>query len=185
VALVVSSGCDRAAEEPEPDTKARAVSSAPQLIWQAPPAWNVERTAERGEYRAKYKIPTAGDSKHEAEVLISYLGKGKSADVAGALTDLLGEFEGPGSSNPTRETFQVGDLEVSMLEVGATYKFPMGPRMGPKKKAPATVIKANWRGIIYGVSSKERGHWLFQMVGPNDTVVAARSSFRAMIEGLR
>jgi hypothetical protein len=183
--MLAALGCDQAPEEPAPASSVPTVSSAPQLIWQAPPTWNVERTAEHGEYRAKYQIPSAGNAKHEAEVLVRYLGRGSKADVTTAIDELLSDFEGPGSMNPTRESFEVGSMKVTMLEVGATYKFPMGPRIGPKKKAPAQVIKDNWRAIAYGVKTTDRGSWFFRMVGPNDAVVAARSSFRAMIEGLK
>jgi hypothetical protein len=76
-------------------------------------------------------------------------------------------------------------MQVAMLEVGATYKFPVGPRIGPKNKAPATVLKEHWRAIAYGVKTKDRGNWLLRMVGPDDTVAAARSSFRSMVEALK
>lgn len=180
-----SQSCERAPAEPEGPDAAHPIASVAPLLWAPPPSWNVERTAASGQYRAKYRVPSAGDAKHEAEVLVTYLGRGKESEVDDALADLLLQFEGEGSKKPTRESFEVGAFRVRMLDVGATYKFPMGPPVGSKKRAPAHVIKEGWRAIAFGVIASDRGNWLFQMVGPSDTVEASRSSFRAMIDGLR
>ena len=47
------------------------------------------------------------------------------------------------------------------------------------------MLKEDWRAIAAGVETKDRGNWYFQLVGPNDTVLAARSSFHDMLRSLR
>lgn len=180
--LLAMTGCESAPAEPTPSRPKPVQERAPSLEWTAPPTWNVERTAESGEYRAKYSIPTSGDAKHPAELLVSRIG---NADVEERLEALLADFEGPGKEAAKREELTVGELTVSVLEVGATYKFPMGPPIGPNKKAPAHVIKDNWRAIGAGVKTKDRGNWFFRLVGPSDTVEGARSAFMAMLNGLK
>lgn len=180
--LLGMASCESAPAEPTPSKPRAAPERAPSLEWTAPPTWNVERTAESGEYRAKYSIPTSGDAKHPAELLVSRIG---NADVKERLDALLADFEGPGKEAAKRQELTVGDFTVTVLEVGATYKFPMGPPIGPNKKAPAHVIKDNWRAIGAGVTTKDRGNWFFRLVGPSDTVEGARSAFMAMLNGLK
>lgn len=182
--MALLAGCENAPEEPTSNQPVAAPKTAKPLVWTPPPTWNVERTADKGEYRAKYTIPTAGDAKHPAELLVTYLGTGTQADVDAKLTGLLAEFEGEGVKNAKREELKVGDFTVKIMEVGATYKFPMGPPMGPNKKRAAHVIKENWRAIGAGVETSDRGNWFFRFVGPNDTVEGARSAFMAMMRGL-
>jgi hypothetical protein len=184
VALVTA--CEDKLDEPAPSPRRSTLQQSAKpiktLTWTPPPTWNVERTAQRGEYRAKYSIPTAGDAKHPAELLVSKIG---SASVDEKLSALLAEFEGEGVKKATREEMKVGDYTVKILEVGATYKFPMGPPMGPKGKRAAHVIKENWRALAAGVETNDRGNWFFRLVGPNDTVEGARSAFIAMMKGLK
>jgi hypothetical protein len=180
----MAAACEERKIEPTSSRPVQTVKPAKTLEWTPPPTWNVERTAKSGEYRAKYTIPTTGDSKHPAELLVSKLGTGKKADVDAKLDALLAEFEGEGVKAAQRKELQVGDFVVKVLEVGATYKFPMGP-VGPNQKRAAHVIKDNWRAIGAGVETKDRGNWFFRFVGPNDTVEGSRSAFMAMLENLR
>ncbi len=180
-ALATTLGCESAPEEPVSDSPAMR-PSAPTLTWTAPPTWNVVRVAQSGEYRAKYEIGASGDGKHKAELLVSNIG---SKSVDDPLRRLLADFEGPGVDDVARKEMAVGAFTVKTMEVGATYKFPMGPRVGPDKKAPVQALKKNWRAIGAGVETEDRGNWYFQLVGPSDTVEAARSAFIAMLQGVK
>lgn len=177
-------GCEDAAPEPTSTPHVATTKSAKTLVWKAPPTWNVERTADKGEYRAKYTIPTTGDSKHPAELLVSKLGGGKQGDIDAKLAAVLTEFEGEGVKNAQRKELTVGDYQVKVLDVGGTYKFPMGPPVGPNQRRAAHVIKENWRALVAGVETKDRGDWFFRLVGPNDTVEGSRSAFMSMLENL-
>jgi hypothetical protein len=185
VGILLLAACNRTPEEAAVGTSARPAQSAPTLEWSAPPTWNVERAADRGTYRAKYSIPTQGDAKNPGELLVRHLGSGQKADPAAEIQSFLGEWEGPGSADVTREKLTVGAIDMEMVEVAGTYRYPMGPPVGPNKKVPAHVIKEGWRGIAVGVRTKDRGNWLFRLIGPSDTVEGARGAFRTMLEGMK
>ncbi len=178
--------CEQAPAEPTPSpSAARPVRTANSLSWTAPPTWNVERVANQGLYRAKYTVPMAGDAKHTAEVMVSRVDAARGGDLQETIAGFLGLFEGAGKTPPKPEQLEVGDFEVTWVEVAGTYRFPMGPPVGPKKQAAAHVLKKGWRGVVAGVKTKSRGSWFFRLVGPDDSVAAARSSFRTMIETLK
>ena len=180
----VACGCEQAPAEPEQSTsRPRTVASSRGLLWTAPPAWTVQRLAKRGEYRAKYSVPAQGNGKHPAELLVSHLGN--SAAIKTNLDALVSQFEGPTVKQALREQSKIGDFSILWLNVGGTYKFPMGPAVGPGKRHAVHVIKDNWRFLAAGVSTPKRGHWFFRMVGPEDTVQAARSAFRNMIQTVK
>jgi len=186
VAASLVAGCESAPAEPEPNANApKPTETVPPLVWDAPPVWTKEKAAARGEYRARYTIPKAGSDKHDGELLISHLGRGAQANVDKKLAELLTLFEGYPPEQLKRETFKVGELEVHMMSVVGSYKFPMGPAMGKQKRHAAHVIKENWRGLAAGVITPKRGNWFFRSVGPHDTMTAAYSPFRAMLEGMR
>ena len=79
----------------------------------------------------------------------------------------------------------VREFQIRIVEIGATYRFPMGPAAGPNKKHAAHVIKEGWRGIAAGVVTPDRGNWFFRLVGPNDSVAATRSAFITLLESLQ
>ena len=182
-----AAGCERAPAEPTPSKPRSAkVSSKPKpLKWQVPPTWSTERTAKKGEYRGKYTIPESGDAKHKPEMLVTYLGTGKDADPAARLSRFRSDFEGPGVAEAKIEPLAAGDIKVQLLELSGTYKFPLGPPMGKRKKTAATVLKKGWRGLGAAVEAPGRGNWFFQLVGPGDAVAAARADFKTMLQGLQ
>ena len=181
--LLVASGCEQAPAEPTPTREPAPRPSRLPLSWSAPPGWTLEQSAERGSVRARYGIPSAGESKHPAELLVTVVEGG--VDVGSMLDELLAQFEGEEVSRARREQFTVGTLEVELLDVGGTYKMPMGPQMGKSKKHAANVLKERWRAIAAGVKTQGRGTWMFRLLGPNDAVEAARGAFRAMIDGMQ
>ncbi len=187
--LLLCPACEDTPAEPAPvrsTAKARGVDDKKRpLEWSVPPTWTTARTALKGEYRGKYQIPTSGDAKHQPEMLVTYLGKGKDADPIARVARFRDAFEGPNVATAQVETIHVGELTVRVLELAATYKFPIGPPMGKKKKSAAMVLKKNWRGLGAAVTTPKRGNWFFQLVGPDDAVAAARDDFRTMLKGLR
>ena len=186
-AILALGGCNNA--PPEPEGTPRDTTPTPKaaaLSWTVPPNWTVERTAESGLYRGKYKIPKAADDKHDGELMVTHLGRGSDAKPDKSLAEFQQLFESyDPDKDVKRETFKVGEFEVQLLEIAGTYKFPMGPAMGKQQKHSAHVIKKDWRGIAAGVSTPKRGHWFFRMDGPSDTMKAARSPFRALLDGLK
>lgn len=179
VVAVLALGCEQAAEEPE-GTR-RPVTKREPLAWTVPGGWSVDRTAASGIYRGKYTIPTAGDAKHPATLLIWTVDTVKELESERA--DLAAAFEK--SEIAPEETKKVGDFDVTHTEVSGRYKFPVGEPMGKTKKFPAHVLKDDWRALMATVDTQGRGRWVFRLVGPDDTVASARGAFRTMIDELK
>lgn len=177
-------GCSRAPAEPEPSRiKPQATVSSTALQWTVPPSWSVERLAERGKYRAKYQIPQSGNDKHPANLLVSRP-PSSAAGTQPQLDELTAAFERH-TDGPRTDAFEVKGLSVKMLEIAGTYRFPVGPAMGKTKRHAAHVMKEGWRALAASVDAKDRGQWFFRLVGPDETVQAAKSSFRSMIKSLK
>lgn len=182
VALALG-GCRDAPDEPAPSAaRATAAPATPTLRWTVPPTWTLDKSAESGENRAKYKIPPQGEAKHDAELLVRRLGPGTQAKIDEQLRLFLADFEGPGVEGARRETLTHGAITSHVVELEATYKLPMGPRV--KGRPAATVIKEDWAGIAAGVMTPDRGNWMFTLVGPEDAVRAARSDLHNLLATL-
>ncbi len=69
--------------------------------------------------------------------------------------------------------------------MSGTYAIPLTPTPPGRKTSPVQMVKKKWR--LYGavVRTPDRGNWFFKLVGPDETVQAARSAFRAMLETAR
>jgi hypothetical protein len=182
-ALATSSGgCSRRASEPEStrETAARE-TEVPTLAWSAPASWSLEKSADKGLYRAKYVVPAQGDAPHPAEVLVTYLGKGEADGLEAPLTELASDFEAL-NDGPRRAERSSRGFVLRELEVAGTYKYPMGPKVG--KRQVAQMMKPGWRALGVAVRSPTGELWFFRLVGPEDAVKAASSPFRAMLDGL-
>jgi hypothetical protein len=173
-------GCEQAPEEPA--GSGRPLVKREPLKWTAPPGWTVERTAKSGVYRAKYDIPAAGDGKHPATLLVWTVDSAK--DLEKERADLVTSFEGE-NLEPKSDSTKVGELDVTFTEIAGRYKHGVGKPRGKEMKFPAHVMKDDWRAILATVDAPKRGRWVFRMVGPDDTVLAARGAFRTMIQGLK
>jgi hypothetical protein len=189
-------GCSRSPAEPSPaasTSTAAPVASVPvpdepspkDLEWTPPPGWIIDKAADWRDSRSKYTIAPVGNDKAPAEMQVRFLGRGAGADLDAELRAWMAEFDGNVAAGAKRQEFDVGDIHVRTVEVAGTYKQPMGPPIGPKKKAPAYVIKQGWRSIMAAASAGNRGVWLFRLLGPDDTVQAARSGMDSMLHSVR
>ena len=79
-------------------------------------------------------------------------------------------------SEPQREQFQVGDYQVSWVEVEGTL-LPSLMGAGPSQAQP------NSR-LIGAVVEGPGGPWFFKVTGPNQTVLDAREQIRGVIESI-
>jgi hypothetical protein len=192
-------GCNRSPPEPVP-VATTAVPTAPSpatagdtgseqpgrngLEWTPPPGWTVEKGADAHDARAKYTVPPVGNDKAPAELQVRFLGRGPQADFDAAVREWMAEFDGNVAADAQRQEFDVGTVHVRTVEVLGTYKQPMGPPIGPHKKAAAYAIKQGWRSILAAASAGNRGVWLFRLLGPDDTVQAARSGMDGMLHSV-
>ncbi len=174
--------CQDPPPEPAPAPSAQPATPArsKDLKWQAPAAWVLEKDAPSGNYRARYSIPSQGDAKLAAELLVQrFTGPSQLEQERDYVVGLFEKTDGPKT-----ETGTAGALDITWVEIAGDYKFPMGPPMGKTRKHSAHVIKNDWTALMALVKTPQHGHWFFRIVGPDDTVAAARSAFRSMIEAL-
>jgi hypothetical protein len=182
-------GCDQVPVEPPAARPVQRAARALALQWEVPATWSLEKRSQRGKYRAKYRVAPQGDDKHPAEMLITKLPSRDSIDSE--LGRLEAAFEKPPKA-ATREQISADarSIEITSIEImetSGTYRMPMGPVIpGSRgKRHAAHVLQSNWRGIAAGVNAGPRGRWFFRLVGPSDTVEAARSPMRNMLENLK
>lgn len=186
--------CSRTPAEPEPAPAASVASGAEPsgpavapLVWEVPGSWtvlDVPRSATSPR-KAGYKLPKAGDDKEDAEVNVFFFGTGSQGDPEKNFKEWFGEFDGDVGAQAKRESFEVRGMKVETVEVAGTFKIALGPKIGPKKKAPMQMVKQNFRMVGAVVRTPDRGNWFFKMTGPDETVQAARSGFRATLDSVR
>jgi hypothetical protein len=191
-ALLVATGllgCSRAPAEPERDPAPAAAESAAPLVtpltWEVPGSWTVLTGPRSGPRKAGYKPPKAGDDKEDAEVSVLFFGTGALGDPDKSFNEWFSEFDGDLGKTAKRESFEVRGMKVETVEVVGTYKIALGPKVGPKKKAPMQMVKEGWRLVGAVVKTPDRGNWFFKMVGPDETVQSARSGFRSMLDSAK
>lgn len=186
VCALLCTHCNRSPAEPAAASSQRSTKSAgPRpLTWQAPPTWSLEKRGKRGKYRAKYQIAPQGDDKQPAELLITKL---PGPDPIEAELDRLEKAFEKQPTSPKRQSMTIGSFAVTTTETHGTYRLGVGPVVpGSKgKRQAAYVLQPNWRALAAGVHAGPRGRWFFQLVGPSDTVEAARSPMLNMIKGLK
>lgn len=189
LALAASfAACNRAPAEPE-GTAAPAETSSPAvapLQFDVPGTWTLVTEGQRsGSTKAHYKIPKAGNDKEEAEMTVLFYGTGSRGDVEKRFTEWFGEFDGNVGETAKRENFEVRGMKVELADTSGTFKIALGPKVGPNKKSAMQMVKQDFRLIAAVVKTPDRGNWFFKLVGPNETVQAAKSTFRTLLESAR
>lgn len=182
---VLTPSCSKAPAEPDPPAAENPPPSAPAvapLLWSAPSSWTAVDVPKSGPQKAGYRVPQVGNDKEEAQLEIFFFGTGADGSPEKHFTEWFGQFDGNVGATAKRDKFSAGPLEVEMVEVAGTYKIPLGPPVGKKKKAPMQMVKENFRLVGAVVKTPDRGNWFFKMAGPSDTVEAAKGAFRTLLE---
>jgi hypothetical protein len=187
VALVTLAACNKAPAEPDvaPASSAASAPAVAPLLWDAPGAWARLDVPASGARKAAYRVDKAGNDKEEAEANVFFYGTGAKGDPAVSFKEWFDQFDGNVGADAAREKIQVRGLEVETVEVSGTYKIGLTPPMRGKKASPVQMVKNKWR--LYGavVKTPDRGNWFFKLAGPDETVQAAKSAFRTMLESAR
>ncbi len=185
VALWGVFACSEPPPEPTP-APARSVEPAvAPLTWAAPPGWTLSEEAKTGPRRAGYKVPKQGNDTEDAEVLVLFFGTGANGDRDKQWDEWFSQFDGEAKRDAKRETLEGEIAQVETFEVLGTYKLNMGPQRPGMKKSPVQMVKKDFRMIGAVVKTKDRGNWFFRLVGPNETVLSAKSAFRTMLETVK
>ena len=158
------------------------------LRWAVPPTWTVLDQPKMGPRKASYKADKAGADKEDATVDVMFFGTGAKGDVEKNFKEWYGQFDGDVGATAKREKLAAASgLEVELVETTApsTFKVALTPPVGPKKQPPVQMVKNGWRMRGAAVKTPDRGTWFFRMVGPDETVQAAKSAFRALVDSAR
>jgi hypothetical protein len=179
-------GCSKTPAEPEPSASSAPSSPAVRpLAYDVPGTWTVLEAPRSGPKKAIYKVPKTGDAKEDAELTVVFFGTGSGGDEDARFAELFALFDGDVGKTAAREAFEVGGMKVETFDVAGTYKVALAPTMRGKKQSPIQMVKDRYRMLGAVVKTKDRGNWFFKVVGPDDTVQAARSSFRGILESVR
>lgn len=175
---------DKPQEIATPVASAQAPAVAP-LVYEVPGTWTKLGESQVGAKRAGYKVPRAGEDKEDAELTVFFFGTGSQGDADRSFGEWFGQFDGDAAGAAARKSFDAPAGKVDTVEVMGTYKVPLGPAVGPRKKSPMQMVKEKWR--LYGavVRTKDRGNWFFKLVGPDETVLAAKSGLEAALQAAK
>jgi hypothetical protein len=154
------------------------------LRFTAPAGWTKTESSTTGPRRAGFSAPKVGEDAEDAEVLVLFFGTGSGGDRDKQWSEWFSQFDGDAKTEAKRESFEVRGMQVETFEHVGTYKLNMGPQRPGMKTSPVQMVKKNFRMIGAVVKTKDRGNWFFRMVGPNETVLASKAAFRAMLESV-
>jgi hypothetical protein len=186
VAALLGLACNKAPAEPDEGASTSAAAPAvPPLRWEVPGAWAKLDVPGSGPKKASYRVTAAGNDKEDAEVNVFFFGTGAKGDPSANFKEWFDQFDGDVAKDAARETFEARGLKVETVEVTGTYKIALTPTPRGKKVAPVQMVKNKWR--LYGavVRTTDRGNWFFKLTGPDESVQAAKSQFRALLESAR
>jgi hypothetical protein len=130
-------------------------------------------------------VTPTGEEAAQGEASVLFFGTGAKGDPALNFKEWFDQFDGNVGATAARETFQAHGLTVETVEVTGTYKIGLTPTPKGRKAAGVQMVKKNWRLLGAVVRTPDRGNWFFKLTGPDETVQASRSSFRAMLESAR
>jgi len=159
---------------PAIDPQRRGVTGAREeavaLAWTVPPGW--ETTPSRSSIRlATYRVPGSSKGGAPAELTVTRAG-GSTEDN---LERWIGQFNNPGTDSRAART--VAGLRVTTLDVSGTYD-------GGMSSSGSDASHAGW-ALRGSVVETQGSFYFFKMVGPADSVLAARPAFDALISSVR
>lgn len=173
-------GCrDKPQEISTPAAQTAASPAVAPLAYEVPGTWTKISESSTSTKRAAYRVPKAGSDAEDAELTVYFFGTGSLGDQEKNFKEWADAFDAGASA--TKKSFDSAAGKVDTIESMGTYKLSLGPAIGPKKKSPMQMVKEKWR--LYGavVHTKERGNWFFKMVGPDETVLAAKGALETAL----
>jgi hypothetical protein len=153
------------------EPKAAMGSGAPAqtaLQWKAPARWKLVPNASTMRL-ATYSVPRAQGDAADAELSITQAGGSVDANAE----RWIGQFDTAGQKTATRTTKKVGVLDVTIVQVQGKFSGGMG--------ASAAEGWALLRAIV---ATPGMPHF-FKLIGPANSVLAARAEFDTMIGSLK
>jgi gluconolactonase len=145
-----------------------------EITLKTPANWKQSKPTSRLR-KAQFSIPAVEGDKEAAELAIFSFGAG--GGVKANVDRWIGQFSADGrKSKITSGKSKTG--EYVFVEVGGTYKKPVGP---PIRGKTEPMPNARMLGVILAVEGK--GNYFLKMTGPTKTVAAAADAFRGSFGG--
>lgn len=146
--------------------------------WQIPDSWKKVETSSRLKIpKVEFRIPGSNGT---ARMKAFYFGPGQGGSVDANLNRWKGQFEagkGRKKLEPERSSKTVNGIEVHTLDVTGTFS-PSMPRGKQRGATPGTRMLA-------AIAKVEGKKVFFKLVGPKQTVRAAKSDFDAFVSSLK
>ena len=186
VALALLSACSSKTGEPAPPAPKSSEPRVPPVVFDVPATWTQTESSDTRERRGGYKVPKVGADSEDAELLVLFFGTGSNGDRDKQWDPWFAQYDGDAKADATRAELRSGaGLAIETFEFVGSYKLNMGPRRPGMTKSPVQMVKKDFRMIGAVVKAGERGNWFVRLVGPNETVLAARDPFLEMLKSAR
>ncbi len=148
------------------------------LTYTAPSAWK-SRPAASSMRVAEFVVPRAQGDPEDADVVI-YFFAGGGGSVEANIERWIGQFEaaGGGPAKPLgRNSFSVGPLKVTTLDVNGTYVAETRPGSGQRMNKPKFAMRA-------AIVETARGPYFIKLTGPQATVTQTLPAFDSFLKSL-
>jgi hypothetical protein len=183
--LVLSSACGDRTSEPAPEASSRGSGPVKPLEVTLPPTWPQTESSPTAARRAGYKVPRVGDDKEDGELLVLFFGTGSNGDRDKQWEPWFEQFDGNAKESAQRGSFDSPAGPVETFEFKGNYKLNLGKQRPGMTKSPVQMVKHEFRMIGAVVKTKDRGNWFVRLVGPDETVLAAREAFLEVLKTAR
>ena len=140
---------------------------------QAPEGWGAQKPSSSMRV-AQYGLPGPAG---EATLGIFYFGPGQGGGIEANIERWYGQFKAEDNSSPREKARrwikQVGDIEVTLVDISGTFSGGMG----------SVETQAGYR-MLGAIASHRSGLVFFKLIGPGETVGRWEESFDRYLEGL-
>jgi hypothetical protein len=149
----------------------------------APAAWAKQKVPEGPMFKsrvAQFKVGKATGDAEDAEVMVSYFGKGQGGSLDQNLKRWKDQFKAPAGEKAKVEKFKVGGADVTVLDVSGTYlsKFP------PFDPNAKVTEKPDYRAVQVFFASPN-GPYFIRLLGPAKTVEGQKKAFDEWVKNFK
>ena len=148
-----------------------------------PTDWKQEEVSSK--FRTHhFRIPHVADDKTDAEMVIFFFGSGSGGSADANVKRWKGMFippEGKQIDDVAKvDSFKVGNVNVTYLDVEGTYKF----KERPFDPAAKEELRPDHRllGVVF---DSPNGPYFFRLVGPAKTVTHNKKTFEDWVKGFK
>jgi len=150
-----------------------AAPGAGEIAWDVPAGWETAPNPSAMR-KATYKIKRAEGDPEDGDLSVTQVGGSVEQNVQ----RWVGQFDLKPGEEAKRTQRTVGDLKVTVVELGGTFKSGM-PGMGP------ATPKDKWALLGAIVETPTGMPWFFKLTGPEKTVTGARADFDKLVDSFR